>query len=538
MVTRKELERNTLKISVNDQLSIDFVNEVLFEYRFKRTDFVTEPGEFSVRGGILDVFSFSNDEPYRIEFFGDEVDSIRTFDVETQLSLEQVKKVSIIPNVENKTIDENRESFLKYIASKTVVFLKNEELFSSAIDNLFKKAIEAFNDIDSEIKRAKPSELFCSSELLKGQLNEFTTVHLKNSSIARDESDARDESRAYVNFHTKPQPSFNKQFNLLIENLNENTEKGYKNYIFCSSEQQAKRFQDIFEDAEQNVNQFETIVFPLFQGFIDDDLKLVCYTDHQIFERYHKFQLKNGYAKKQAITLKEITNLEVGDYVTHIDHGIGKFGGLQKIEVEGKMQEAIKLFYGDRDILYLSIHSLHKISKFNGKDGREPKIYKLGSDAWKKLKQKTKTRVKEIAFNLIELYAKRRTLKGFAFDPDSYLQAELESSFIYEDTPDQSTATEDVKKDMENERPMDRLVCGDVGFGKTEVAIRAAFKAVDNGKQVAILVPTTILAFQHFKTFTERLSEMPVKVDYLNRFRTTKERKTVLEELKTEDWIL
>ncbi|HNP66339.1 MAG TPA: transcription-repair coupling factor [Aequorivita sp.] len=528
VVTRKELERNTLKIAVNDQLSIDFVNEVLFEYRFKRTDFVTEPGEFSVRGGILDVFSFSNDEPYRIEFFGDEVDSIRTFDVETQLSLEQVKKVSIIPNVENKMVDENRESFLKYIASKTVVFLKNEELFSSAIDNLFKKATEAFNAIDSEIKRAKPSELFCTSELLKAQLSEFTTVHLKNNKAPLLSGGAG----GGLSFSTKPQPSFNKQFNLLIENLNENTEKGYKNYIFCSSEQQAKRFHDIFEDAQQNVEQFETIVFPLFQGFIDDDLKLVCYTDHQIFERYHKFQLKNGYAKKQAITLKEITNLEVGDYVTHIDHGIGKFGGLQKIEVEGKMQEAIKLFYGERDILYLSIHSLHKISKYNGKDGKEPKIYKLGSDAWKKLKQKTKTRVKEIAFNLIELYAKRRTLKGFAFDPDSYLQAELESSFIYEDTPDQSTATEDVKKDMENERPMDRLVCGDVGFGKTEVAIRAAFKAVDNGKQVAVLVPTTVLAFQHFKTFSERLADMPVKVDYLNRFRTAKERKTVLEELK------
>src|SRR5690554_122006 len=523
VVTRKELERNTLKIAINDQLSIDFVNEVLFEYRFKRTDFVTEPGEFSVRGGILDVFSFSNDEPFRIEFFGDEVDSIRTFDVETQLSLDQKKKVSIIPNVENKMIDENRESFLKYISLKTVIFLKNEELFSSTIDNLFKKATEAFNAIDSEIKRAKPSELFCTSELLKEQLNDFTKVQLKNSSISISDS---------ISFLTKPQPSFNKQFNLLIENLNENTEKGYKNYIFCSSEQQAKRFHDIFEDAQQNVEQFETIVFPLFQGFIDADLKIVCYTDHQIFERYHKFQLKNGYAKKQAITLKEITNLEVGDYVTHIDHGIGKFGGLQKIDVEGKMQEAIKLFYGDRDILYLSIHSLHKISKFNGKDGKEPKIYKLGSDAWKKLKQKTKTRVKEIAFNLIELYAKRRTLKGFAFDPDSYLQAELESSFIYEDTPDQSTATEDVKKDMENERPMDRLVCGDVGFGKTEVAIRAAFKAVDNGKQVAVLVPTTILAFQHFKTFSERLSEMPVKVDYLNRFRTAKERKAVLEELK------
>lgn len=533
VVTRKELERNTLKIAVNDQLSIDFVNEVLFEYRFKRTDFVTEPGEFSVRGGILDVFSFSNDEPYRIEFFGDEVDSIRTFDVETQLSLEQVKKVSIIPNVENKIVDDTsaafsvtRESFLKYIASKTVVFLKNKELFSSAIDTLFNKATEAFSQLNSEVRRSEPAELFCTSELLKTQLSEFTTVHLKNS------SNARDESRAYINFNTKPQPSFNKQFNLLIENLNDNTEKGYKNYIFCSSEQQAKRFHDIFQDAKQNVEQFETVVFPLFQGFIDDDLKIVCYTDHQIFERYHKFSLKNGYAKKQAITLKEITNLEVGDYVTHIDHGIGKFGGLQKIEVEGKMQEAIKLFYGDRDILYLSIHSLHKISKYNGKDGAAPKIYKLGSDAWKKLKQKTKTRVKEIAFNLIELYAKRRTLKGFAFDPDSYLQAELESSFIYEDTPDQSTATEDVKKDMENERPMDRLVCGDVGFGKTEVAIRAAFKAVDNGKQVAVLVPTTILAFQHFKTFSERLANMPVKVDYLNRFRTAKERKTVLEELK------
>jgi len=523
VVTRKELDRNTLKIAVDDKLSIDFVNEILFEYRFKRTDFVTEPGEFSVRGGILDVFSFSNDEPYRIEFFGDDVDSIRTFDVETQLSLDKVKKVSIIPNVENKTIDENRESFLKYIASKTVVFIKNEELFSSAIDNLFKKATEAYKAIDSEIKRAQPSELFATSDLLKLQLENFKTVRISNSSVSNSDT---------ISFATKPQPSFNKQFDLLIENLNDNTQKGFKNYIFCSSEQQAKRFHDIFEDAQQTVNQFETIVFPLFQGFIDTDLKIACYTDHQIFERYHKFQLKNGYAKKQAITLKEITNLEVGDYVTHIDHGIGKFGGLQKIEVEGKMQEAIKLFYGERDILYLSIHSLHKISKYNGKDGKEPKIYKLGSDAWKKLKQKTKTRVKEIAFNLIELYAKRRTLKGFAFDPDSYLQAELESSFIYEDTPDQSAATEDVKRDMENERPMDRLVCGDVGFGKTEVAIRAAFKAVDNGKQVAVLVPTTILAFQHYKTFSERLAEMPVKVDYLNRFRTPKQRKTVLEGLK------
>lgn len=522
VVTRKELERNTLKIAVNDDLSIDFVNEVLFEYHFKRTDFVTEPGEFSVRGGILDVFSFSHDEPFRIEFFGDEVDSIRTFDVETQLSLEQVKKISVIPNIENKTIKEQRESFLKYIAGKTVVFLKNQDLLLSALDRLYDRASEAFDALDPIIKRAKPSELFCTSEMIQEQLNKFSKVHFQNTAGA-----------ASIAFNTKPQPAFNKQFNLLIENLNQNTAKGYKNYIFCSTEQQAKRFRDIFRDAEQHVDQFETVVFPLFQGFIDDDLKTVCYTDHQIFERYHRFRLKNGYAKKQAITLKEINNLEVGDYVTHIDHGIGKFGGLQKIEVEGKMQEAIRLFYGDRDLLYVSIHSLHKISKYNGKEGKEPKIYKLGSDAWKKLKQKTKKRVKEIAFDLIELYAKRRTLKGFAFAPDSYLQAELESSFIYEDTPDQSSATIDVKEDMESERPMDRLVCGDVGFGKTEVAIRAAFKAVDNGKQVAVLVPTTILAFQHYNTFSERLSDLPVTVDYLNRFRTAKERRTVLEDLKS-----
>ena len=528
VVTKKELEKNTLKISVADRVSIDFVNEVLFEYQFKRVDFVTEPGEFSVRGGILDVFSFSNDEPYRIEFFGDDVDSIRTFDVETQLSLQQLKKIAIIPNVENKMMEENRESFLKYVANKTVVCLKNEEILSGAINKLFVKATEAFNNTENTIKMAAPEELFCTSSLLKKQLEEFQTIYFKNT-LQQAQNDSVSFS---IGFHTKPQPSFNKQFNLLIDNLNKNTADGYTNYIFCSSEQQAKRFQDIFEDAQGHVEQFETIVFPFYQGFIDHESKNICYTDHQIFERYHKFNLKNGYAKKQAITLKELTNLEVGDYVTHIDHGIGKFGGLQKIDVEGKQQEAIKLIYGERDILYLSIHSLHKISKYNGKDGATPKIYKLGSAAWKKLKQKTKARVKHIAFNLIELYAKRRLQKGFQYATDSYLQHELESSFMFEDTPDQSTATADVKADMESERPMDRLVCGDVGFGKTEVAVRAAFKAVDNGKQVAVLVPTTILAFQHYKTFSERLENMPVNVDYLNRFRTTKERKRVLENLK------
>ncbi|MCC8359728.1 transcription-repair coupling factor [Salinimicrobium sediminilitoris] len=529
VVTRKELEKNTLKIKVGDELSIDFVNEVMFEYKFKRVDFVTEPGEFSVRGGILDVFSFSNDEPYRIEFFGDEVESIRTFDVETQLSTDQVKKITVIPNVEHKKLQEVRESFLKYISEKTVIFSKDTELLFSRIDKLFGKAEEAFKDLSEDIKHNEPEELFCNSALLKEQMQDYSLVTMNSNQTLKQVQGDGDFQQ--ILFNTKPQPSFNKQFDLLIQDLHDHSEGGYSNYIFCVSEQQAKRFHDIFDDVDKEVK-YKTVVLSMYQGFIDEASKMICYTDHQIFERYHKFHLKNGYAKKQAITLKELTNLEVGDYVTHIDHGIGKFGGLQKIDVEGKKQEAIKLIYGERDILYLSIHSLHKISKYNGKDGKPPKIYKLGSNAWKNLKQKTKARVKHIAFNLIELYAKRRLQKGFAYGPDSYLQHELEASFLYEDTPDQSTATADVKADMENERPMDRLVCGDVGFGKTEVAIRAAFKAVDNGKQVAVLVPTTILAFQHYKTFTERLKDFPVTVDYLNRFRTAKERKTTLEELE------
>ncbi|MFS4493121.1 transcription-repair coupling factor [Maribacter sp. 2308TA10-17] len=527
VVTRRELEKNTLKIKLEDTLSLDFLNEVLFEYQFKRADFVTEPGEFSVRGGIVDVFSFSNDEPYRIEFFGDEVDSIRTFDVETQLSTDKVKKITIIPNVANKFLEEKRESFLKYISPKTIVFAKNTEMLFDRLDDFFKKAKEAFSKLSEDIKHAKPEELFLNSNQFATELQNFGLISF-GSNVMLSAAEAQTEE---IVFHTKPQPSFNKKFDLLIDNLNVNHQNGYSNFIFCATEQQAKRFHDIFEEVETQVH-YKTIVFSIHQGFIDDDLKLVCYTDHQIFERYHKFSLKNGYAKKQAITLKELNKLEIGDYVTHIDHGIGKFGGLQKIDVEGKKQEAIKLMYGERDILYVSIHSLHKISKFNGKDGAVPKIYKLGSAAWKKIKQKTKSRVKKIAFDLIKVYAKRRLQKGFQYDPDGYLQHELEASFIYEDTPDQSKATEDIKRDMESERPMDRLICGDVGFGKTEVAIRAAFKAVANGKQVAVLVPTTILAFQHSRTFKERLKEMPVTVDYLNRFRTAKERRLTLEKLE------
>lgn len=529
VITKRELERNTLRIATNEEVSLDFINEMLFEYKFNRVDFVSEPGEFAVRGGIIDVFSYSNDEPYRIEFFGDEIESIRTFDVETQLSIEKLNKISILPNVANKMLEEKRQSFLQYLSQKTVIFTKNRSLLFGTLDKLFAKAEQEFINVEGAVKQTNPNELFSDGTLIEKQLQNFSTVAIANKGTVV----GKDNVVEKIAFNTKPQPSFNKQFDLLINDLRSNTNNGFKNYIFCDNEKQAKRFQDIFEEHEEEIV-CEMSVFPMYQGFIDLDSKIVCYTDHQIFERYHKFRLKNNFSNKQAITLKELTSLQIGDFVTHIDHGIGKFGGLQKIEIHGsdKKQEAIKLIYGERDVLYISIHSLHKISKYSGKDGKTPKIYKLGSGVWKKLKQKTKTRIKKIAYNLIQLYAKRKLQKGFAFGPDTFMQHELEASFMYEDTPDQFKTTQDVKEDMELEQPMDRLVCGDVGFGKTEIAIRAAFKAVDNGKQVAILVPTTILAFQHFKTFTERLKDFPVVVDYMNRFRTTKQRNETIEGLE------
>ncbi len=526
VVTRKELKKNTLKLHTGDSLSLDFLNETLFEYHFRRVDFVTEPGEFSVRGGIVDVFSFSHDQPFRIEFFGDEVESIRAFDVESQLSTDKRSKITIVPNVADKMLLEAREPFLSYISDQALLFVRQPQLCYGKLDQLFAKALEAFGRLSPDLAHARPEELFLDGKALKRELEPFRIVALEGDPPGAVTPGAVLDLQLPV----MPQPAFNKHFDLLLDTLRENHRKGMQNYLFCASEQQARRFHDIFEEIGREVP-YTTLVMPLYAGFQSEALGLCCYTDHQIFERYHRFHLRNGYAKKQAITLKDLNKLEVGDYVTHIDHGIGKFGGLQKIDVEGKQQEAIKLIYGDRDILYVSIHSLHKIAKYNGKDGAVPKIYKLGSAAWKKLKAKTKSRVKQIAFDLIKVYAKRRMKQGHAYAPDSYLQHELEASFLYEDTPDQSTATEAVKADMESERPMDRLICGDVGFGKTEVAIRAAFKAVDNGKQVAVLVPTTILAFQHNRTFRERLSEFPVTVDYLNRFRSAKERKNLLENL-------
>ena len=497
VLTRQQLDKNTLTLKRGEHLSLDTLNETLFEYQFQRVDFVSEPGEFSVRGGIVDVFSFSNDTPYRIEFFSDVVESIRTFDVETQLSLQQVSSVVIIPNIESKVAGEQRTSFLSLLPEETLIFVQDFELFAPKWEKMYQKAQEAFATLKGEIAHLPPEELFCNAQ--EG-LRDFAQRYV----VRINPHNPQEIEGKGVSFAMRPQPSFNKRFELLIEHFKEKYNEGYTNYICCVSAQQAQRFLDIFEELHQQVP-CELLELSLSEGFTDTANKINCYTDHQILERYHKFNIRNGYAKKQAITLKELHQLTIGDYVTHIDHGIGKYAGLQKIDIEGKKQEAIKLIYGDRDVLYVSIHSLHKISKYNGKDGAPPRLYKLGSSAWKALKQKTKARVKQIAFNLIQLYAKRREAVGYAFAPDSYLQKELEASFIYEDTPDQSKATLEVKQDMERARPMDRLVCGDVGFGKTEVAIRAAFKAVDNGKQVAVLVPTTILAFQHYQTFCERL---------------------------------
>ncbi len=522
VVTKKTLKQNTIKLKTGEQLDVEALNELLFEAQFKRVDFVTQPGEFSLRGGIVDVFSFSNDHPYRLEFFEDTLESIREFDIETQLSIGLKNKVSIIPDVGEKSRSVVRQSFLSYVGDEALVVLQDRRFILDQMQGLFEKAVTHYHQLEGPLQWSAPEVLFCDQNLLSQDLDAVDNIWFVPKNDPQQDS----------SFDQSPQPSFNKQFNLLIDQINTSHNQGITTLICCGSEAQAKRFRDIFEDSTKDVNGYHIEVFSLHQGFVDKEQSIALYTDHEIFERYHKFKLKNGLAKKQAVSIKELSQWQIGDYVTHIDHGIGTFGGLQQIEVEGKTQEAIKLVYGDRDILYLSIHALHKIAKFNGKDGSVPKLYKLGSAAWKNLKTKTKKKVKEIAFNLIELYAKRRLQKGFAFGPDSYLQHELESSFLYEDTPDQTTATNDIKKDMESPQPMDRLVCGDVGFGKTEVAIRAAFKAVDNGKQVAVLVPTTILAFQHFKTFSKRLEDLPVSVDYLNRFRTAKERKDVLERLK------
>jgi transcription-repair coupling factor (superfamily II helicase) len=527
VVSRKNLAKNTLEIEQGVEYSIDFINELLIEYEFEKLDHVYSPGQFSIRGGIVDIYSFSNSQPYRIEFDGDLVESIRLFDPSTQLSIKTVTKIHVIPNIQTTAMLEKRESFLDYIPTDTKIWIKDFELSKGKIQKGYEKATYVFGKLESTIERLKPSQLYLKSELYENQLYNFSIVEFG--------SKFHFKSTFKLTLNIRPQPPFNKNFDLLITKLNENTENGFENYIFSEQDSQLERLAAIFKDIGKDVT-FKSINSGIHEGFKDDDLKVSCYTDHQIFERYHRFKLKKGYTKsQQAFTLKEIYNLKKGDYVVHIDHGVGQFSGLEKIDVNKKKQEAIRLIYKGGDILYVSIHSLHRISKFTSKDGGSPSLNKLGSPAWNLAKQKTKKKIKEVAFDLIKLYAERKLNKGFQYSPDTYLQNELEASFIYEDTPDQLKATEDVKKDMQEESPMDRLVCGDVGFGKTEIAIRAAFKAVADNKQVAILVPTTVLAFQHYKTFSERLKNFPCNVDYINRFKPSKKIKETLNRLNNGD---
>ena len=515
VISNSGLESNTLQVKTGDKISIEFINEFLYEYGFERVDFVYEPGQFSVRGSIVDIFSFSNEDPYRLDFFGDEIESVRSFDIDTQLSKARPDKITIVPNIQNEKIEGKRISFVEFITYPSAWFGNNLNQFFDRISEIHRQTL--VNRENENISK----HIISGNELLR----EFSALTVMDFGF-----DHAFTATVKIDFSTSAQPVFNKNFDLLGNNLIDHQKNGYELFILSGQEKQIERLQSIFKDSNFKVR-FNPVNFILHEGFIDHDLKACFYTDHQIFERYHRFNLKNRKAQKEAISLKELNKLHPGDYVVHIDHGIGKFAGLAKMEVNGKIQEAIRLVYRDNDSLLVSIHSLHRISKYKGKDSGEPKINKLGTGAWQQMKNRTKAKVKDIAKELIALYAQRRAEVGFAFSPDSYLQTELEASFIYEDTPDQEKATAAVKTDMEKTIPMDRLVCGDVGFGKTEVAIRAAFKALADSKQVAVLVPTTILALQHFKTFSERLSDFPVRVEYVSRLKSTAEIKSILKEV-------
>jgi len=527
VINKQSLQKNTFAATVGDQIDLEFFNELLITYDFEKSDFVYEAGQFSIRGGIVDIFSYGNDLPYRLEFFGDDLESIRSFDPTTQLSVDNIKSISIIPNVQTKLLDEKRQSFLDFLPVNSKIWFKDFQQCKDTLDAYFDKANESFEDIlksGGNVKIVlKPEDLFehsiSFSELLEAfSLVEFGNIYYENPVET-------------FKFESEPQPSFNKNFELLVERLQESQADGYTNIMLAESGKQLERLTTIFEELDPYLES-NGLTIGLREGFTDKMNKLVCFTDHQLFERYHRYKLKDKFSKSKALTLKELNSLEPGDYVTHIDYGIGKFAGLDKVEVSGKHQEMLRLIYRDDDLLYVSIHSLHKISKYSGKEGNPPSISKLGTQEWEIKKKKAKKNVQDIAKDLISLYAKRKAANGFGFSADSFLQAELESSFIYEDTPDQAKATMAVKSDMEQPHPMDRLVCGDVGFGKTEVAIRAAMKACADGKQVAVLVPTTILALQHFHTFKERLSNLPVEVAYINRFKSTKEINETVKKLQ------
>lgn len=523
VISREVLKENTLKISVGERLDNMFVSDVLDEYGFEQVDYVYEPGQYAMRGSILDVFSFSYEFPYRIDFFGNEVETIRSFDVETQLSKEKLDSIYIVPEMTkgNRT----NSSLLDSLPSETLLASKDMAWVKERIGSIWNEEPiigdeESFANIEQ--LRAK---LITGEDFLHAALG-FCRLHFgtRPTGIAD----------ATLTFSMEAQPIYHKNFDLVSESFHKYLEDGYTLYILSDVEKQATRIRAIFEDRGDDIP-FTSVNKTIHEGFADETLRVCLFTDHQLFDRFHKFNLKSDKARsgKLSLSLKELNQFTTGDYIVHIDHGVGQFGGLVRTEVNGKMQEAIRLIYQNNDIIFVSIHSLHKLSKYKGKDsGEPPKLSKLGTGAWEKMKERTKSKVKDIARDLILLYSKRKQEKGFAYSPDSFMQHELEASFIYEDTPDQMKATADVKADMENDRPMDRLICGDVGFGKTEVAIRAAFKAVSDNKQVAVLVPTTVLAFQHYQTFSERLKDFPCRIEYISRARTAKEIRETLKDLK------
>ena len=521
VVPEKVLEKNTLHITRSEPVDVSFVGNALREYGFKKVDYVYEPGQYAVRGSILDVFSYSNEYPYRIDFFGEDVESIRTFDVETQLSRENLEEVYIIPNVCNQV--EKGISILDFIEKNTCIAFRDVQwtlarIRATAGETLAEQALLT-EEVDTHAM-----EKVVDADLFARQIEEFRWVEYGKHSLQ--------QPQATITYHCSLQGIYHKNFELVSESFSRLIADGYSLYITSDSEKQTDRLRDIFGERGDEIK-FVPVLRTLHEGFVDNDLRICCFTDHQIFDRFHKYSLKSDRARsgKMALSLRELQQIEVGDYLVHVDHGIGQFGGLTHTEIAGKRQEAIKVIYKNGDLIYVSIHSLHKLSKYRSKEGEAPKLNRLGTGAWERMKERTKSKMKDIARDLIKLYAARREEKGFAFSPDNFMQHELEASFIYEDTPDQLKATQEVKADMESARPMDRLICGDVGFGKTEVAIRAAFKAACDNKQVAVLVPTTVLAFQHYQTFTERLKEFPVRIEYLSRARKASEVKELLKDL-------
>ncbi|MBC7555081.1 MAG: transcription-repair coupling factor [Taibaiella sp.] len=533
VVNPASLSRNMIHIKVGERLNLDQMLEQFVSLGFTREDFVYEPGQFAMRGGILDIYSFGNEHPYRIELFDTDVESIRIFNPETQLSERKLLQISILPNIETRFETQDKISLLDFLPANTVFWAKDLQFTIGRINKLAadlpekmtigQVAIDHEEEMLKEISRNDFEEPADWEQKIKNR----HLIEWYNHSLEKITGDPIDTT---IQFATDEQPVFNRQFNMLISDLQKRIANKYSVYMFAENAKQLERLKSIFDDLNAGI-QFVAVNTAISKGFIDHDKKAVCYTDHQIFQRYHKYSVKQAYSKGKALTFRALRELQPGDFVTHIDHGVGRYSGLQKIEVNGNMQEAIRILYKDNDVLYVNINSLHKITKFTGKEGSVPRVNKLGSDAWQKLKNKTKKQVKDIAADLIKLYATRKASQGFAFSPDSYMQTELEASFFYEDTPDQGKATADVKRDMESPSPMDRLVCGDVGFGKTEIAVRAAFKAVADSKQAAILVPTTILAFQHYNTFKERLKDFPCNVDYVNRFKTAKEKKETFQKL-------